>query len=101
MGHVPKYGKGKQKTNRRQLGQIAPPESPNKSLRTRHGSKVGGTSIKGVARTVRLWLKPRAEAQITGAQSMVRSDPEASEHRMSRQAMAVPSRPKVKPHERQ
>lgn len=46
MGHVPKYGKGKQKTNRRQLGQIALPERPDKSLRTRHGSKFSGTATR-------------------------------------------------------
>lgn len=46
MGHIPKYGKGKQKTNRRQLGQTAPPERPDKSLRTRHGSKFSGTATR-------------------------------------------------------
>lgn len=46
MGHVPKYGKGKQKTNRRQLGQIAPPERPDKSLRTRHGCRFSGTATR-------------------------------------------------------
>lgn len=55
MGHVPKYGKGKQKTNRRQLGLIALalaqqepalPERPDKSLRTRHGSKFSGTATR-------------------------------------------------------
>ena len=46
MGHIPKYGKGKQKTNRRRLGQTAPPERPNKSLRTRHGSKFSGTATR-------------------------------------------------------
>ena len=46
MGHIPKYGKGKQKTNRRQLGQTAPPERPDKSLRTRHGSKFSGMSTR-------------------------------------------------------
>ena len=46
MGHVPKYGKGKQKTNRRRLGQTAPPERPDKSLRTRHGSKFSGTATR-------------------------------------------------------
>ena len=46
MGHVPKYGKGKQKTNCRQLGQIALPERPDKSLRTRHGSKFSGTATR-------------------------------------------------------
>ena len=42
MGHVPKYGKGKQKTNRKEHSQIALPERPDKSLRTRRGSKVIG-----------------------------------------------------------
>ena len=44
MGHVPKYGKGKQKTNREEHSQNAPPERPDKSLRTRHGSKFSGTA---------------------------------------------------------
>ena len=46
MGHVPKYGKGKQKTNRKEHSQPAPPERPDKSLRTRHGSKFSGTATR-------------------------------------------------------
>ena len=46
MGHVPKYGKGKWKTNRKEHSQPAPPERPDKSLRTRHGSKFSGTATR-------------------------------------------------------
>ena len=46
MGHVPKSGKGKQKTNRKEHSQPAPPERPDKSLRTRHGSKFSGTATR-------------------------------------------------------
>ena len=46
MGHVPKYGKGKQKTNREEHSQNAPPERPDKSLRTRHGSRFSGTATR-------------------------------------------------------
>ena len=46
MGHVPKYGKGKQKTNRKEHSQIALPERPDKSLRTRQGSKFSGTATR-------------------------------------------------------
>lgn len=46
MGHVPKYGKGKQKTNREEHSQNASPERPEKSLRTRHGSKFSGTATR-------------------------------------------------------
>ena len=46
MGHVPKYGKGKQKTNRKEHSQPAPPERPDKSLRTRHGSRFSGTCTR-------------------------------------------------------
>lgn len=46
MGHVPKYGKGKWKTNREEHSQNAPPERPDKTLRTRHGSKFSGTATR-------------------------------------------------------
>lgn len=44
-GTSPNTEKAKE-TNSRQLGQTAPPERPDKSLRTRHGSKFSGTATR-------------------------------------------------------
>lgn len=46
MGHIPKYGKGKWKTNRKEHSSNAMPERSDKSLRTRRGCKFSGTATR-------------------------------------------------------
>lgn len=98
MGHVPKYGKGKQKTNRKEHSQTAPPESPDKSLCTRHGSRFSGTAIKSGARTVEMRTPPRAPLHTTCARNG--EIPNHGERQLMRKQRRCRCAPKVRPYER-